>query len=193
MKKILVLLILLTGAYASFSQEVKKEEEIIVQVKPISELSNNEIRINVPSAIAGLPELTYERTFADNMGAGISIAFQLEKFKDNHTNGLNELRSLICPFYRLYFGEKEASGFYVEGNMAIAGQKEKYNSYDFNGNVSSSYERSATNFGFGAAVGIKLLARNGFIGDFYAGWGRLFGDNIIGGYPRLGICIGKRF
>ena len=86
MKKILVLLILLTGAYASFSQEVKKEEEIIVQVKPISELSNNEIRINVPSAIAGLPELTYERTFADNMGAGISIAFQLEKFKESVLN-----------------------------------------------------------------------------------------------------------
>mgnify|MGYP000146115486 CR=1 FL=1 len=59
--------------------------------------------------------------------------------------------------------------------------------------LSEEYTRSSTNFGFGAAAGVKLLARNGFVGEVYLGLGRLFGESIAGAYPRVGISLGKRF
>ena len=75
--------------------------------------------------------------------------------------------------------------------MAVASQKE-LNSQDYvtGTNVPSV---SSTGYGFGAAIGVKLLTKNSFTGDFYGGWGRLFGGIAYNGYPRLGICIGKRF
>lgn len=151
----------------------------------------NEIKFNVPLAIYGLPELSYERIVEDNMGFGVSVSIAVDNpYNNNIDKGIIQ-RAIVCPYYRLYFGQKRAAGFYIEGNMAVSHQKE-LNSIDniTNTNIPSI---TSTGFGFGAAVGIKLLAKNGYTGDFYAGWGRLFGNNIINGYPRLGICIGKRF
>lgn len=151
----------------------------------------NEIKFNVPLAIFGLPELSYERIVEDNMTVGISVAIPAEKPYDYNTGKGISQRSIITPFYRLYFGEKRAAGFYIEGNMAVSSQKE-LNDYNYVTGLNVA-ETKSTGFGFGAAVGVKLLTKNGFTGDFYGGWGRLFGDNIYNGFPRLGICIGKRF
>ncbi len=178
MKKILMAFIVFFGSMSSFAQQKGTSPQ-------------NEIKFNVPMAIYGLPEVNYERIVEDNMGVGISLSIAVDKAYNYDTDkGIPE-RLIFCPYYRLYFGQKQAAGFYIEGNMAVAGQKE-LNAPDFaTGNKIPS--NSTVGFGFGAAVGIKLLSKNDFTGDFYAGWGRLFGENIYNGYPRLGICIGKRF
>jgi hypothetical protein len=146
---------------------------------------NNELRINLVMSIAALPELTYERYIADNMGVGLSAAVCLDKFENE------SLRYIFLPYYRLYFGSKKASGFFIEGNMAVIGQKGysyDYNYYSYNQSVITS-----TNFGFGAAVGVKFLTKNNFLGEAYLGLGRLFGESISSVYPRVGISLGKRF
>ena len=178
MKKIVIAFIVFFGSVSSFAQQKDTSPQ-------------NEIKFNVPMAIYGLPELNYERIIEDNMGVGISLSIAVDKaFNHDNNKGINE-RAIVCPYYRLYFGQKQAAGFYIEGNMAVAGQKELNSPGDTPGSKIPS--RSTMGFGFGAAVGIKLLSKNDFAGDFYAGWGRLFGENIYNGYPRLGICIGKRF
>lgn len=178
MKKLLLIIIGIICLKSSDAQSIKK-------------IKNQEIRFNVPLAIYGLPELSYERIVEENMGLGVSLSFAVDKPRDYMTDkGIPE-RWIICSYYRLYFGEKQARGFYVEGNMALASQKE-LNGYDYltSKNLPS---RTTTGFGFGAALGVKLITKNGYVGDFYAGWGRLFGDNIYNSYPRLGICLGKRY
>jgi hypothetical protein len=143
----------------------------------------NEVRLNVATAIAGLPELNYERFITDNMGVGLALSIALDKPR------ILIIRNIALPYYRVYFGEKQASGFFIEGNMAIVGQKKAV--YGLNANEDGY--NSATNFGCGAAVGFKLLNRNGVTGEICLGGGRLFGGTLEDGYPRLGICLGKRF
>lgn len=153
---------------------------------------NNEVRLNMVMAIAGFPEINYERFIADNMGIGLAAAISLEK-PDNMT-----IRSMVLPYCRVYFGEKKASGFFIECNMAVEGNKypkyidvldATYNTYYLTANGYSS----STSLGFGAAVGFKFLTRNDLIGEFFLGAGRLIGNSNEGGYPRVGICLGKRF
>lgn len=153
---------------------------------------NNEIRINLLTSVIGLPELNYERFFADNMGVGLAVAFSVDKIENM------SLRSMVLPYYRLYFGSKKSSGFFIEGNMAMVNEKQKGANLYFdytNGNYyySNTYTKSSTNFGFGLATGFKFLTRNGFVGEIYLGAGRLFGEPIDDAYPRLGITLGKRF
>jgi hypothetical protein len=156
--------------------------------------NKNEIKFNLPMAIYGLPELSYERIVEDNMSYGVSLSIGLDKPYDYYSgNGIPE-RAIVCPYYRVYFGKKRAAGFYIEGNMAVSSQKQK-NVPDYTSSGAYVYKDvTSTGFGFGGALGVKLLAKNGFVGDIYAGWGRLFGDNAsYNGYPRLGVCIGRRF
>lgn len=147
---------------------------------------NNELRFNLVTAIAGFPELNYERFVADNFGVGLSLAASLEKFEDM------SMRAIAIPYCRVYFGEKKAAGFFIEGNMALANEKEYSYYYVSSGDQASDIAKS-TSLGFGAAIGLKFLARNGVIGEVYLGGGRLFGASLSGGYPRVGVCIGKRF
>jgi hypothetical protein len=144
---------------------------------------NNELRFNLATAIAGLPEINYERIINANMGVGMALGASVEQPKNM------ELRFIALPYCRIYFGEKKAAGFFIEGNMAVVNLKSPYTAF-------YTYEKpaeSGTNMGFGAAVGFKFLTRYGVIGEVYLGGGRLFGSSIANGYPRIGVCIGKRF
>ena len=161
------------------------------QTESSNDSYQNELRINLMMAILGLPELNYERYISDNMGVGLAVAISVEKASTM------SLRSMFTPFYRLYFGNKKASGFFIEGNMAVIGQNQTISNYVYDQN-GITYQtivttRSTTNFGFGAAVGAKFLARNGFVGEVFVGGGRLLGESIDQAYPRVGICLGKRF
>lgn len=186
-KRKLTIMVMMAFCFNAFCQVTDKSNN----ANP-NQSRNNEVRLNMVMAIIGFPEINYERFIADNMGVGLAAAISLEK-PENMT-----MRSMILPYYRVYFGEKKASGFFIEGNMAVVGEKyaeyidvldPTYNSYYWTAN---GY-KSATSFGFGAAVGFKFLTRNGVVGEFFLGAGRLFGNTIEGGYPRVGICLGKRF
>lgn len=155
-------------------------------------IGNNEVRFNIAMAIAGLPELNYEYILSENMGLGMAALVSVEKPEKMI------FRSQFAPYFRMYFGKKRSAGFFIEGNMALVGQRDIYDEYVYDPNNPNSYttnkvDNASTNFGFGAAVGVKLLTRDGVVGEVFTGGGRLFGESITGGYFRAGIAIGKRF
>jgi hypothetical protein len=151
----------------------------------------NELKLNLTNAIAGLPEINYERILEDNMSIGIAASASLE------TPDKMIMRWQAIPHYRLYFGKRKATGFFIEGNMAIIGQRDKYSvaRYTFNPDsvYYSYYDDKAISIGFGAAIGVKLITRNHFVGEIFAGGGRLFGTALTDGYARAGIMLGRRF
>lgn len=154
-------------------------------------LGKNEIKLNLPYFIAGIPEISYERIIDETSATGVSLAIAVDK-----PENLN-VRFIVTPYYRLYFGKGRAKGFFIEGNAAVLGQKSFTVMYDYNTSTYSNANSSTTNIGFGAAIGAKFLNKNGYIGEIYTGGGRLFGvpDNYdyMQGFPRVGISIGKRF
>ena len=178
----IVVLVLSTHVYGQEQQQINDQSESV-------KTYNNEIRFNLLTAVAGIPEVNYERFIDENMGLGLAVGLGLDQSLST--------KAYILPYYRLYFGKKKASGFFIEGNMAVVSQKETYNTYDYYGYtvtpIMGTYTKSTTNFGFGAAIGVKLLARKGYTGEVFLGGGRLFGESIASAYPRIGICLGKRF
>jgi len=150
---------------------------------------NNEIKLNIPLTIAGLPEINYERIVDDNVGIGLAAAVAVDKPENM------PYRVQITPFGRLYFGKKKAAGFFIEANMTACKQREIYEEYIFDSTGYNTFivDQSTFNIGFGAAVGVKLLTKNGFMGDIFLGGGRLFGNSLAGGYLRMGLTIGRRF
>ncbi len=189
MKRILVFSILMVTATSIFAQQDSIKNEVQKRSAEIGQTGDNELKLNLLLSVVGLPEFTYERLVEDNMGVGLSVAVGIgnaNAFGDNY-------KFLATPYFRLYFGDKKANGFFIEGNAAIVNVT--YNTdrsifgIDKNGKILNS-----TFFGLGAAVGKKFLTRNGFMGEIVGGVGRLFGDNNSpGAYPRLGVSIGKRF
>jgi len=193
MKKTFVVAISFLVVNFLYAQEKAEISNQVVSLSaPLNQLGNNEIRFNLATAIAGLPELNFERFVSDNASFGLTIAASLEKPESMIT------RSMFLPYGRLYFGEKKDAGFFIEANMAIIGQRDKYNEIIFD-TATNTYsgqrtiDNKAVSFGFGCAAGAKFLARNGYIGEVIVGGGRLFGNNLIGGYPRFGFSVGKRF
>ena len=189
MKKIFSLFLLLNISIIGMAQQSESaaNQKMIEKSRALNQLGDNEIRINIPYAIAGIPEINYERFLADNMGLGVAVAYSFEKIENMR------LRYQLLPYARLYFGEKKASGFFIEANMGLFGQESRETYFDIGGSMVSDSLRKSVNAGFGAAAGAKFLARNGFTGEIYFGMGRLFGNSINGAFPRLGICLGKRF
>jgi len=190
--KAIICIAVLVFSVSVFGQKENTSNKVPAsQTDSSNDSYQNELRINLMMAILGLPELNYERYISDNMGVGLAVAISVEKASTM------SLRSMFTPFYRLYFGNKKASGFFIEGNMAVVGQNQTISNYVYDQN-GITYQtivttRSTTNFGFGAAVGAKFLARNGFVGEVFVGGGRLLGESIDQAYPRVGICLGKRF
>ncbi|MBT8255447.1 MAG: hypothetical protein KJO23_02815 [Bacteroidia bacterium] len=136
----------------------------------------NEIKINMGYAIAGLPEITYERVIDDGGAVGLSVAFAIDEDIDYSV--------IAIPYYRLYFGQKRAAGFFVEGNVGVFSEER---------NDNSSMEEMG--FGPGLAVGGKFLTKTGWVAEIVGGAGRNFlnTDVISEVFPRLGVSIGKRF
>lgn len=155
---------------------------------------NNELKLNLIYTIAGFPELNYERILKDDMSIGLALLVGIE---DN-----SEYSFGVIPHYRVYFGNKKANGFFIEGNAAIISNRDDY--YDYSHLAYTTYpagynqsanpiSKTYTNFGLGAAAGAKFLTKNGFVGEIYLGVGRLFGSSSIDAYARGGITVGKRF
>lgn len=182
MKKIILIIISGLIAFNSFSQQDTIAPSIISSGRTIQpKILNKEFRLNIASAIAGLPELNYEQFVEDNFGVGIALAASLEKIENMN------LRTEVLPYCRLYFGKKKASGFFIEANIAIMEQKDEMYVYP-----DSYTKRHSLNLGFGAAIGVKLITTNNFVGEIYLGGGRLFGESINNAYPRMGVTIGRR-
>ncbi len=179
-----------------YAQKVDTLRTLIQKdAEAIGQGGNNELKINLLFSVIGMPELSYERLLADNMGIGASIFVGL----DNEV----QYKFGFTPHYRVYFGSKKANGFFIEGNASITTIRDDYTYYDYSAYTSMpsgfypiNRETNETHFGLGAAAGAKFLTRNGFLGEAYIGASRLLsqkGHYAGDAYPRIGITIGKRF
>ncbi|NDA63270.1 MAG: hypothetical protein EBX50_14700 [Chitinophagia bacterium] len=186
MHKFLLLSVFVFSATLSSTALAQNKENI--NDKKINIPVKNELRLNMLSSMLGLLDLNYERFLSDNSGLGISTIISLEN-KENAS-----IRSMAVPYFRVYFGNGYASGAFIEANAAVAREAYPFYSYMFPGmGLTDRTYQYQTNFGLGTSIGYKMVGRNGIVGEFSLGLGRFFGNSYSEFYPRLGICIGKRW
>lgn len=184
MKKTLLFLFLFNLSFYGFSQEA--EETITSTQEDILPTGKNELKLNALYLLLGFPELSYERVLDEESALGISVAFSLEEVFD--------INFMAIPYYRVYFGNKPAAGFFVEGNGALY-------SVDYHNHVYHDgyyYDESTSNkfgAGLGLAVGAKFMSKSRWIFEVFGGAGRNFinAEEIGAVYPRFGLTVGKRF
>lgn len=173
-KSILLLLITFLVSSSVFAQETTAIE---------TTKNFNELKLNGLFLVIGALEVTYERTLNEESAIGISVFLPI----DNDVS--NDIKYNISPYYRFYFGEKYAAGFFVEGFGML-------NSTNRNIDIFEDEEDFRTDFALGFAVGGKWVTKRGFSVELFGGIGRnLFNNNgtdyeIIG---KGGINLGYRF
>lgn len=154
----------------------------------------NDIMISPIELVAGSTvNISYERLLNENSGIGVNGLFYLGDDNDEDYGF-----SQISPYYRMYFGKKYASGFFVEGFVPITMTKDRYYNFIVGPGYSSEYytEEKNTTVGIGVGFGGKWVARKNIVFEASAGVARRFGlddqyGSAITGKGMLGI--GYRF
>ena len=178
MKKVLLTSAFFLGLIAVNAQEMETDRRNDIMISPIE-------------LIAG-PALnaSYERLLNKDSGIGINVAFLLNNADDD-----SGIRSQISPYYRMYFGKKYASGFFVEGFIPITTSEDGYYDYISGPNYFETRytPEKNTTVGIGIGFGGKWVARKNIIFEVSGGIARRFGmddnydDSSITGKGMLGI------
>jgi len=172
-KSILFIALLLGAGWRANAQE-----------QEIFNLAKNELKVDVAYILGATLKVEYEHLLNDWSGLGAMAAYNFSG--DNFSN----MRFQMLGFYRLYFGKQPVSGFFLESNMGITtvNYYQSVHYYPFVG------RKTSTAFGIGIALGWKWhIDKSNIVLDIFGGAGRLFNENSVRAYPRMGICIGKRF
>jgi len=190
MRKIILSAVLVIVSFATYAQE---EQETSRQ---------NELKINMSNLIGfKFFDVGYERILNEESTIGVNLLFNLDN--DSDATSLDEYRTFsITPYYRHFFSNKYAQGFFIEAFTMLHTAKDyyyyDYDYYDPNtdtyygssGNDSDKY----TDFAVGISAGGKWVSKRGFVAEIYLGIGRdLLGnsnDEVVG---RGGVAIGYRF
>lgn len=149
----------------------------------------NEVKLNGLYLVLGAFDVTYERTLNEESGLGINVFIP---FDDDVKDDINYY---LSPYYRMYFGNKYATGFFVEGFGMLYSVKQ-YEFFDNGGFDVVTKDKNVTDFALGIGLGGKWTTKRGFIGEVGFGVGRtLFNgadleDDFV---AKLGISIGYRF
>ncbi|MDP6921618.1 MAG: DUF3575 domain-containing protein [Lutibacter sp.] len=141
---------------------------------------SQELKINLFNLIASkLADVSYEKIINEESSYGMGIAFSL----DDESMSLNEYRSFsLTPYYRQFFSNKHAQGFFMEVFGMLHHSKEIWDAKKF------------TDFAVGLSAGAKFISRRGFVGEVYVGLGRdLLGNSKLEMVGRGGISLGYRF
>lgn len=153
-------------------------------------LGKNEVKLNAPFLLAGILEPSYERNLSKESSAGISVLIPIDKNLDW------DLNYYISPYYRIFFGQKYAAGFFLEGFGMLNSIDRTEDYFDNNLNYFSR-EKAVTDFALGFGLGGKWMTTGGFMFELNGGVGRnLFNTSggseytIIG---KLGFNLGYRF
>ncbi|SNR56425.1 Protein of unknown function [Lutibacter agarilyticus] len=144
-------------------------------------IPKHEIKLNAAYLLAGIPEIGYAHLINEESSIGIDLLFNIV--------GDVELKFALTPYYRFYFGNDIANGFFVEGfGMLNTIETETYNGFDV-------YDYTdETDFALGFSLGGKFVTNNNFTFEIYGGIGRnLLNTDSVDFVPRLGVTIGKRF
>jgi hypothetical protein len=170
MKKALLIAVALCMCHTVFSQEMGR----------IKLEATSEIKLNLAMLLGSLPEISYERIWANNFGLGASLRVG---FSDDY-----DTKYQVTPYCRFYFGESSFKSFFIEGNMAVIGYKKS--GIDYYSNSYTSQVGNAVDVGVGLAVGYRYVNRRGLVGEVFLGLGRTTDDRV---YSRCGISMGKLF
>lgn len=177
MKKIILSALFLVVSITLFSQE--------------NEPRQSELKINMSNLIGfKWLDVTYERLLNEESSIGVGTLFSL----DNKSEGLDEYRTFsITPYYRQFFSNKFAQGFFVEAfTMLHSGKYENY--YSNSGPYDTLVEEKYTDLAVGISVGGKWVTKRGFVAEVYAGIGRdLLNQSDMEVVGRGGVSIGYRF
>lgn len=164
---------------ASSSSNSERKNDIMLD--PISLISVSAININ------------YERLLNENSGVGLHAFAYLG---DGYDDEDDDVFSQFSPYYRMYFGKKYASGFFVEGFVPITSTRytEYYSRQNSEGYYyESSEEKKSTNIGIGVGFGGKWLTKKNIIFELSGGVARSFGKNDFQLTGKYMFGIGYRF
>lgn len=154
-------------------------------------MGKDEFKINTLFLIAGAFDVGYERVLNEESAIGVTVFVPI-------TDEINT-KFMLTPYYRYYFGQKPATGFYLEGFGSLNNVDDEI--YDYSSSSSMYYykEINVTDFAFGLGLGGKWISKRGVTFEINAGLGRnLFSEynnedrnyEFIG---RGGISVGYRF
>lgn len=157
----------------------------------------HELKLNLGSSVfLAFPEISYEYILSEDMSIGAAVGFGFD------TDNGDGYSFKVTPFLRWFFGRnahQPATGFFLEANGAM-GTQDVYSLYPTQGNNNwESKSESMFTAGLGLAVGWKYLSKNNWTGELFLGLGRnfvydkVYTDDDISLYSRIGISIGKRF
>lgn len=180
MKKTLLSLAMMFGLFVS-AQETES---------PSSERQNDIMLSPIELVLGASLNLSYERLLNKDMGIGINGIFV---FGDQ---GAGVIDTQISPYYRLYFGKKYASGFFVEAFVPITTSTDsRYIFVDGPGYFNPTYKDvTETTIGGGIGFGGKWVARRNIIFEASAGIARRFGSEGSAEATLKGMLgIGYRF
>lgn len=144
-----------------------------------------------PVMLVGVPLLnvSYERFLNKDSGVGFNLMLELD----------NSNLFQISPYYRMYFGQEYASGFFIEGFVPIylGKQKAYLNEDDTSQIFSETVNVNRTSIGIGFGLGKKWVIKKNIIFELSAGIGRLIGGekyNYVSNLTGKGtLGIGYRF
>lgn len=145
--------------------------QVSAQTDEMSILKRHELKLDIGYLLTGTLKGEYEYLLNDWSSVGASAIYN---------NSDAEFKAQVVGTYRLYFDTQPVSGFFLEGNAGVI--------------VADEYWYGSNNLmvGAGIALGWKYyIPQPSIVLDLFLGVGRLFGNE--GTYPRVGICIGKRF
>jgi len=139
-------------------------------------------------------DVSYEYLINEESSFGVGALISV-----NNNRDIDEYRKFsLTPFYRRYFSNKFARGFFVEGfGMLHSYENNNYDYYyDGYGNYINTYNGDTkTEFAVGISVGGKFISKKGFTTEIFLGIGRNLGGNneSLEAVGRGGISLGYRF
>lgn len=145
-------------------------------------------------------DISYEYILNPNSGLGISVLSNLQQGEPDWLNDISELpyyneKFAITPYYRHYFMNRYAKGFFLEAFGMFNSQKVYEDNYFSEDDY--EYIGRSTNFAVGISLGGKIVSRRNFVFEFFGGVGRNLitsdPDVATGFVPRVGINLGYRF
>lgn len=153
-----------------------------------SNARENEAKVNLLNVIAfKWLDVSYQRNLNEESAFGVSF---LTRLSSENKNDYNRSFS-ITPYYRYYFSNDDAIGFFGEVHTKINGGDKLI--AKATETEDAKFEKY-TDLSIGLAGGIRYASDKGFVGEIYAGAGRnMLSENSPHVVPRLGISIGYGF
>lgn len=182
MKKITLIIVL---AFTTIAVAQEKEER-----NPQDVNKKHEVKMNISNVlIFEWLDFSYEYLINEESSIGIGVLTSLNGDLD-----LKEYRKFsLTPYYRRYFSNKFARGFFVEGFGMLHSYSSDNNFYYYEN--TSNHSSNRTEFAMGISAGGKFISKNGFTAEIYLGIGRNIGgdNNSLEAVGRGGISLGYRF